>query len=180
MYTQHSNSYWIILKTARLKENFCWTYNMFQFALQLLFKTNLAHAKYFQSAFTSCFPVMDLNNGDSSLHRLPYKRLLTDSATTCFGYNISAWDAQKTPFVLVLQAFPWEWVRLWRRYPVTALVYLLILQSLPSNGCRLFRGHYPVTAAYTCLLRICFLAVNIVSLFVSRLLPCNSSTRYSI
>jgi hypothetical protein len=43
-----------------------------------------AHAKSFQCAFTSRFPVTDLNNGDSStvptkssLHRLPYKWLLT-------------------------------------------------------------------------------------------------------
>jgi hypothetical protein len=42
-----------------------------------------AHAKSFQSAFTSLFPVTDLNNGDtstaptkSSLHRLPYNWLL--------------------------------------------------------------------------------------------------------
>jgi hypothetical protein len=35
-------------------------------------------------------------------------------------------------------------------------------------------------AAYTRLLQICFLAANVVSLFVSRLLPSNRSTRYVV
>jgi hypothetical protein len=61
------------------------------------------------------------------------------------GYNISARTAQKTPFIVVFRSFPWERVCLQRRYPVTA--------------------------AYTCLLRICCLAANVVSLFVSRSLP---------
>jgi hypothetical protein len=39
--------------------------------------------------------------------------------------------------------------------------------------------HYSVTAAYTCLLRICCLAADAVSFLPSRSLPCNGSTRYS-
>jgi hypothetical protein len=39
-----------------------------------------AHAKSFQSAFTSCSPVMELNNVSSKLHRP--SRLFTDSHTT--------------------------------------------------------------------------------------------------
>jgi hypothetical protein len=53
-----------------------------------------AHAKSFQSAFTSRFQVMDLNNGDSStaptksfLHRLPYDWQLLNLS---LSYNISA------------------------------------------------------------------------------------------
>jgi hypothetical protein len=42
------------------------------------------------------------------------------------------------------------------------------------------RRRYPVTAAYTYLLRICCLAANVVSLFVLRSLPSNGSTRYSM
>jgi hypothetical protein len=35
-------------------------------------------------------------------------------------------------------------------------------------------------AAYTCLLRICSLAADVVSLFVLRSLPSNESTRYNM
>jgi hypothetical protein len=54
----------------------------------------------------------------------------------------------------LLQQFPWERVCLRRRYSATA--------------------------TYTCLLRICCLAADVVSLFVSRSLPSNGSTRYNI
>jgi hypothetical protein len=70
------------------------------------------------------------------------------------AYNIAERTAYKTPFIVVLQSYPWERVCL--------------------------RRCYPVTVAYTCLLRICCLAANDVSLFVSRSLPSNRSTRYSI
>jgi hypothetical protein len=42
-----------------------------------------------------------------------------------------------------------------------------------------WRRRYPVTANYTCLLRICCLAVNVVSLFASWWLPNNDSIRFS-
>jgi hypothetical protein len=42
------------------------------------------------------------------------------------------------------------------------------------------RRRYPVTAVYTCLLRISYLAKDVVLLFVSRSLPSNGSTRYNI
>jgi hypothetical protein len=60
----------------------------------------------------------------------------------------------KGTFIIVLQSYPWERVCL--------------------------RRCYPVKVAYTSLLRICCLAKNVVSLFVSRSLPSNRSTRYSI
>jgi hypothetical protein len=88
----------------------------------------------------------------SSLHRLPYNWLPTDSVTTLtnfqtrLGYNILAQTTQKTPFTVVLQSFPWE--------------------------CIYLRRHYLVMVAYTCLLRICPLVAD-VSLFVSRSLPSN-------
>jgi hypothetical protein len=68
--------------------------------------------------------------------------------------STSARTAEKTPFIFVLQSFPWEHV------------------CLPRC--------YSVTAAYISLLRICFLPANIVSLFVSRSLHSNGPTRCNI
>jgi hypothetical protein len=42
------------------------------------------------------------------------------------------------------------------------------------------RRRHPATAAYNRLLKICFLAANVVSLSVSKSLPSNASTHYSI
>jgi hypothetical protein len=41
------------------------------------------------------------------------------------------------------------------------------------------RRRYPITAAYTCLLRIWCIVANVVLLFVSRSLPSNGSARYN-
>jgi hypothetical protein len=68
--------------------------------------------------------------------------------------NLLSLNAKQTPFIVVLQSFPWKHVCLRRRYSVTA--------------------------AYTCLLKICCLAADVVSLFVWRSLPSNGSRRYSI
>jgi hypothetical protein len=70
------------------------------------------------------------------------------------SYNISAPTSQKTPVIVLLQSFPLERVCL--------------------------RRCYAVTTAYTCLLRNCCLAANVVSLFVSRSLPSDGSSRCSI
>jgi hypothetical protein len=68
---------------------------------------------------------------------------------TCLSYNMLAQSMKKkTLFIVALQAFSWERVCLRRRYPVMAL--------------------------YTCLLRICYLVVNVVL----RSLPSNWSTSY--
>jgi hypothetical protein len=56
-------------------------------------------------------------------------------APSCTAYNILAWTAQKTPFLMVVvQLLLWEHVCLWNRYSATAVVYFHILQSLASNG----------------------------------------------
>jgi hypothetical protein len=49
-----------------------------------------------------------------------------------------------------------------------------------SRECVCLWRRYLVTAAHSCLLRICPLAADVVSLFVSRSLPSNGSIRYSI
>jgi hypothetical protein len=54
---------------------------------------------------------------------------------TCPTYNISTRTAHKTPFlIVVVQLLPWEHVCLQSRYSLTALVYLFISRSFPSNG----------------------------------------------
>jgi hypothetical protein len=58
-------------------------------------------------------------------------------------------------------------------------LFLVILQSFSLELVYLRRS-YPVTAAYTCLLKICCLAANVALFFVSRSLPSNGSTRYNI
>jgi hypothetical protein len=65
-----------------------------------------------------------------------------------------------------------------RHGPTENAALLLLLQSLPwENVC--LRRRYSVTAAYTCSLRICCPATD-VSLFVSRSLSSNGTTRYNI
>jgi hypothetical protein len=79
---------------------------------------------------------------------------LLKSCSSCPLYNISARTAQKTPLIVVRQSIPWEQVCLRRRY----------------SG----------TTVHTYLLRICCLEADVVSLFVSRSLPSNESTRSNI
>jgi hypothetical protein len=55
----------------------------------------------------------------------------------------------------------------------------IVTRQLVAVGTCLFRSRYLGTAAYTCLLRLCCLAADVVSLFVSSSLPSNGSTRYS-
>jgi hypothetical protein len=118
-----------------------------------------AHTKSFRSAFTSLLPVTDLNDEDSLnaviksfLHRLPYNR------TT-------------SKLVSVITS----------RHGTRRNTVHYCTPSISLGTC-LFRGHYPVTAVYTYtrLLRICCLAGNVVSLFVSSSLPSNGSTCYNI
>jgi hypothetical protein len=119
-----------------------------------------AHAKPSQSAVsTSRFLVTASNSGDSStapakssLHRLPYN---SDELPNPSRLQHLRTDREKkTPLIVVLQSFPWERVGLQRRCPVTV--------------------------AYTCLLRMCCLATDVISLFVSGSLPSNGSTCYNI
>jgi hypothetical protein len=80
--------------------------------------------------------------------------LLPLSCFSCSPYNISVRNAYKTLLIVRLQSFLWEHVCL--------------------------RSRYSVTAACTCLLRMCYLAAEVVWLFVSRSLHSNGSTRYNI
>jgi hypothetical protein len=57
--------------------------------------------------------------------------------------------------------------------------HYLLLYFSDSLGTSI-RRRYPVTIAYTCLLRFCYLAADVVLLFVSRPLPSNGTTRYNI
>jgi hypothetical protein len=63
---------------------------------------------------------------------------LTDWLTDCSSQLvplITTWTTQKTPFlIVVVQLLPWEQICLRSCYSVTAVVYLLISQSLPNNG----------------------------------------------
>lgn len=75
-------------------------------------------------------------------------------------YFIDIWPAPYAPAaiypqeaIVVVQSFPWERVCLQRRYSVTDM--------------------------YACLLRICYVTANVISLFVSRPLPSKGSTRYN-
>jgi hypothetical protein len=90
----------------------------------------------------------------SFLHRFPYNSPPTLSLASIV-LPITPWhgSSEKTALPLWLQLFPWEHVCL--------------------------RRHYSVMAAHTCLLRICCLAVDVVSLFGLRSLPSNESTHYS-
>jgi hypothetical protein len=87
----------------------------------------------------------------------PPSLLFTDSLAIDFlapvVLLITPWHepTENTALLLLLQLFPWERVCLRRRYSVTA--------------------------AYTCLLRICCLVADVL-LFVLRSLPSNRSTRY--
>jgi hypothetical protein len=127
------------------------------------------HAKSFQSVAisTSRSLVTASNSGDSStaparfpLDKFPYDSLLAHSVVTPTNFQtVSVLKSRhglrrKHRSVLRSDRFSWECVCLKRRYPVTA--------------------------AYACLLRFCCLATNVVSLFVSRSLPNNESTRNSI
>jgi hypothetical protein len=102
------------------------------------------------SALTS-FPL------GSQRHRLSL--LFTDSLTTlnscsnCPPYNIWATDRVENTVHFCTSIFPWEHVCLRRRYSETA--------------------------AYSCLLRICCLAADVVWLSVSRSLPSNGSLCYN-
>jgi hypothetical protein len=122
-----------------------------------------ARATSFESAFTSRFPVTDLNNGDSStaqtkssLHRLPYDWLCYNWLASKLVSVITSRlrPTENTALLLLLKWFPWERICLRRRYPVTA--------------------------AYISLLKICCLAASFISLFISRSIPSNGSTRYNI
>jgi hypothetical protein len=99
-----------------------------------------AHSKSLQS-FTSRFPVTDFQLHQPSLF-FTASHPTDTTATTCLGYNISAWNTLKTLFIVVLQAFTWERVCLCRSYPVKAV--------------------------YICLLKIYCLLPNVVSLLISR------------
>jgi hypothetical protein len=55
-----------------------------------------------------------------------------------------------------------------------------IFASVISIRICFLRSRYPATAAYTCLLKICCLATNFVSLSVSRSIPSNDCTRYNV
>jgi hypothetical protein len=102
------------------------------------------------------------NNGDSSASALTsslsgqYPTILSTELNSKLVPLISPQHGQteNTALLFLLQSFLWEHVCL-RRY-------------------------YTVTAAYTCSLRICCLAADVVSLFFSRSLPSNGSTRYNI
>jgi hypothetical protein len=91
------------------------------------------HAKPSQSAFSSRFPVMDLNNGDSSasvLMSLTVRRISHHSLSSkhCPTYNPSACTNRKHSCFLLrpwLLGFPHD------RYSASLLARWL----LPSNGC---------------------------------------------
>jgi hypothetical protein len=70
------------------------------------------------------------------------------------SHFVASYDSVENMFIVVLQRFPWQHVCLRRRYLVTPM--------------------------YSCLLRICGLAADVVSLFVSRSLPSNGYTRHNI
>jgi hypothetical protein len=108
-------------------------------------KITTAQAKSFQSVAvsTSRSLVTASNSGEfstaptkSSLHRFSYNWLLTT--------NISARTTEKTPFIAVLQPFPWERVCFWRHY---GRVYLVIKNLLPNSEC-CFVTCFEVTALY--------------------------------
>jgi hypothetical protein len=117
-----------------------------------------AHAMSFQFDFASSFRVTDLNSWDSStaptnssVHKILYNLLTTKLVSVIIS---QLGPRENTVLPLLLQWFLWERVCLRRRYPVTAV--------------------------YTCILEICCLAANVVSLFVSRSLPSNGCARYCI
>jgi hypothetical protein len=66
----------------------------------------------------------------------------------------------------------------WHR-PTENIVLQLLLHAFPWKRVYL-RRRYRATTAFTCLLNICCLAANVVSLFVSRSLSGNSSTCYNM
>lgn len=68
-------------------------------------------------------------------------RPTTDLLVICLGT-----DSVENSFYSCARRFPWGLICLRRLCPVTAMVYLLILRSSPSNMFRrLFRGRYPGT-----------------------------------
>jgi hypothetical protein len=118
----------------------------------------IACVKSFQCVFTSRFQVTDYKNGDStaptksSFHCFSYNWLLT---TDCWLISklVSVITSRLGPyrkhcFSVAVQLFPWE--NIWEVFTQQGLLYI-------------------------CLLRICYLAAYVVSLFISRSLPSNGS-----
>jgi hypothetical protein len=61
-----------------------------------------------------------------------------NSCSSCPPYNISARTTYQTPFIVVLQSFSWEHVRLQRRYSLTAAyTWCLLRICCLANGCLL-------------------------------------------
>jgi hypothetical protein len=114
------------------------------------------------SVFTKRFPATQFNSGDPSAsvlteptksfrHRLPY-----NSPFLLLSSSLQpvARTNRKRSSSILLQLFPWE--------------------------CVLFAEVLPTTAACTCLLKLCCLEADVVSLPASRPLPSNGSTHYNI
>jgi hypothetical protein len=114
------------------------TINNYDSLSELLQISLLTTADIKSSAFPSRCSVAAFNGGCSPYSGFPNSpRLqLQQLSTDChFPTYISARIAQKTPFrCYCIKLLPWKRACLRSLYLVTAVVYLLILRSLPSNG----------------------------------------------
>jgi hypothetical protein len=155
--------YYIIMRRSDSQRGFGLEMGfIYQFNIQLVTAFNHStiadlHTLSFFSLLSLAFPGNGSYSGDSStaltkssVHRLPYNSEFLLQLTSSKPLGT---DQQKTPFTVVLPSFPWEHVCFW--------------------------GSHPVMAAYTCLLKICCPAVNVVSWVVLRSLPSNGSTHYT-
>jgi hypothetical protein len=103
-----------------------------------------SHSNSSQRPNISCPLTHSLTHQPTTLH---FTQLNWLHFTNYPAYNILAWIAQKTSvFCCCIQLLPWKHACLQSCYLVTAVVYLLISRSLPSNGstCQIIFPLHPI------------------------------------
>jgi hypothetical protein len=122
-----------------------------------------------------CLGAKPLENHDQRFFNWTFAAIVLRGEDWVFSYEYT-WPLVKCTYLWILASTV---IFITSRHgPTENTALLFLLQFFPWE-CVSLRSRYPVTAQYACLLKICYLAADIVSLFVSRALSNNGCTRYN-